>query len=281
MKIAAVLVLYKRGPEQSETFRSLRAGLRERPALAAQFSLQLYDNSPQAHPIPALAICVDYTWDAANPGLAQAYNAGLRHALKDGAEWLLLLDQDTVLTPEYLSELAASAASADAGVCALVPKLVHDGGGVHSPHLPPRLSHRPIAVAFTGIAPDQVAAFNSGALMRVSAVEAIGGFPASFPLDFLDHAVFSALQSRGGKVYVLKAALEHDLSTMTLGGDASLARYRKVLAAERAFYTQAGGTPALWYRLRRLKQCAGHVLKQRDKRFALVDLQAALGLLRD
>ncbi len=280
MIVTAVLVLYRMAPEQSPTFLSLREILLADPGLAVQLTLLVYDNSPGHHALPPLPCPADYRHDRANPGLAAAYNVALARAQASHSPWLLLLDQDTVLTAEWLAEALAALRQVPAQVDAVLPNLVQ-AGRVHSPHLLPRLSTPPLPPALHGIPARAITAFNSAALLRVQALERIGGFPTSFPLDFLDHAVFDLLASTGSKFYLLRARLTHDLSTSTLGGDASLARYRNILAAELRFYRRASGAHAGWHRLRRLKQAVGHLLKVRDKRFAWQDLRAALGLFKD
>ena len=276
--MVAVLVLYQRGPVESESFNSLLALARSRPELVRGMDLLVWDNSPEAHAVPAAPMRMRYRSAPGNAGLRPAYEEGLRMAREAGAEWLLLLDQDTVLTMEFLEELRSTLPGMPAEVGAVVPKLVY-AKGVHSPHLRPRMSHGTVAAGFCGMAHGEVSAFNSGAAMRVSAVTGAGGFPEAFPMEYLDHAMFRALQAAGGRVWVMRSSLEHDLSTVRLRGEASLARYRRVLRAERDFYRSGGAADRAWYRLRRLKQGAGHLVKVADKRFALWDARAALGWL--
>ena len=45
--VQCVIVLYRTGLQESETFQTLSAALREYPALAARISLLIYDNSPE------------------------------------------------------------------------------------------------------------------------------------------------------------------------------------------------------------------------------------------
>lgn len=274
-KATAVLVLYRALPEASVCFTSLRDCLVNDPQTGLQ-TLLLYDNSLEPATPPAVRIHLVYQHDAANGGVAAAYNAGLEQARSDGSEWLLLLDQDTALTSEYLAELSSSMASVPPEVSAIIPRLVQDGE-THSPQTLPRLSHKSLHPSQAGLLPMRVSAFNSGAALRVSAIKR---FPDRYWLDFLDHAVFHELQANGGRIWLMQARLPHSLSTQKLGEDASLQRYLNVLQAERDFYREYGSVPdALFYRLRRTKQAVGHLLKVPDKRFALLSLRAALGLL--
>ncbi|GAC1356074.1 MAG: glycosyltransferase [Acidobacteriaceae bacterium] len=278
--LVAVLVLYRRRAEESESFVSLRAALEQEAELREGMRLVVYDNSPEAQVIPEMPMGVEYRSDPANSGLAAAYNHGLRLAREVGAEWLLLLDQDTVLTGAFLRELRELLPAMREEVGAVTPKLVYSKG-VHSPHYLPRLSHRAVGKEFCGVADREVSAFNSGAAMRVSAIEQMGGFPGRFPMEYLDHATFHALQAAGAKVWVMRSSLEHDLSTLKLEGEDALRRYGRILRAEREFYRGMGEADGRWYRVRRLKQSLGHLLKVKDKRFAVWDLRAALGALGD
>jgi len=51
-------------------------------------------------------IPVAYVHDSTNGGLVPGYNQGIRLAKDNGADWLLLLDQDTVLTAATLKHFS-------------------------------------------------------------------------------------------------------------------------------------------------------------------------------
>jgi GT2 family glycosyltransferase len=243
-RILAVLVLYKRTPEESESFTSLQSILEQRPDLCGGISLLVYDNSPKAHEIPPLPIATRYISDTGNAGLSPAYNTGLRLAGEDSFEWLLLLDQDTLLTEAYLVEAISLTLSAtDSHFDAIVPKLIEEGV-VLSPHLALTLRHpKPIDVTTHGVSAIQLHPYNSGALLRVKTLREMNGFPEEFLLDYLDHATFRILQNKGGKIFIMQTALEHKLSSNRedRSDDPVLsARQKNVLQAERAFYRNYG-----------------------------------------
>jgi hypothetical protein len=164
-----------------------------------------------------------------------------------------------------------------------VPKLVREGqeDRVISPQFIPRLTHLGVDTTFRGAAMEELSAFNSAAALRVSAVKAIGGFPTKHSIEFLDHTVFRRLQMSGGKIWVMGSSLPHQHSATELdGGECSLERYKNILYAERDFYKNLGNGPdRIWYHLRRLKQSVGHLLKTKNKQFAMWDLRAAIGAL--
>lgn len=248
--ILAVLVLYERTPEESETFTSLRAILHHRPDLARGLNLLVYDNSPTEHNIPALPIATQYVSNTRNAGLARAYNTALQLADENNISWLLLLDQDTLLTEEYLAEIHSQTDAGDDRFEAIVPKLAEDGV-VLSPHLAISFRHpKPVDVATYGISATHIHPYNSGAALRVKALQEMGGFPENFWLDYLDHATFRKLQTNGGRIFVMRAILEHKLSSNSVNistDSAALARQKNILQAERSFYRGYGTRQEQFY----------------------------------
>jgi len=276
--ILAVVVLYKVRAEQSQSFSSLQRLLAEDPEAARTIDLMVCDNTPYEQPQPA-GFPGLYVSDTTNPGLAKCYNLALRVAQERGATWLLLLDQDTTLTAEYLREIVAQTReqAADTGIVALVPKLIQDGV-VQSPHTRPTYRHAKFDRSVAGRYQGWLYAFNSASILRVAALEAIDGFPEQFWLDFLDHATFHRLQQAGGRLLVLDACLEHELSTNDIGKKdaASRKRYQNVLDAEHSFYRQYGSVAdRIFHRIRLLRGFLGLLLKRRRPGEALVLLKAA------
>jgi GT2 family glycosyltransferase len=247
--ILAVVVLYKCDLSQSQTVCSLFQILNENPELAKQFSLVLYDNSPQPQSLAMPAVFpTHYVHDPSNSGLATAYNFALARAESEGRAWLLLLDQDTSLTPDFLFELlqAANNLSAAPAVAAIVPKLLVNGI-MHSPAIPfiEQLRRQflppvqPIGQSVVGVMPKPMCSYNSGSTFRVSALRSISGFPTEFWLDFLDHAVFHALSDNGYRVYVMLATLVHESSYSDLGS-MPIWRLHNVLMAQTLYVKQSG-----------------------------------------
>jgi len=256
--IQVIVVLYQRSFEQSESLSSLFAILRERPEWAQRLSLLVYDNSPHAQvPSDKVPVPVTYIHDSGNSGLAKAYNAALARAEQEKCEWLLLLDQDTSLNAEFVSELleVATRVQEQLSVGAIVPKLMV-GGTMHSParefFVELRRIRKPgksIYLQASGMQQQHLVAYNSGSALRVSALRAIGGFPAEFWLDFLDHAVFHKLYQHGYRLYILNARLAHDFSDSNV---ASVAAWRQlnVLEARNLYVKQNGSAiDRLLYRI--------------------------------
>jgi GT2 family glycosyltransferase len=234
--LLAVLVLYEMRASDSPTLVSLCKSLAESD-VARQFRLLIYDNSASPSPLPAIPVPFSYIHDPTNGGLVTAYNTALGLAQEGRNEWLLLLDQDTVLTSDYLNTLFRTLCRVrmDARCAALVPKLVC-GNKVVSPVRVlwgGRLA--PVDQGRFGTVLGEPMALNSATLLRVSAILEIGGFDHRFWLDYLDHWVFNRLHRARYTLYVIDAVLHHELSVRSTS-DISLARYRNVLLAEGKFY---------------------------------------------
>jgi len=251
VSILAILVLYRREPSESEALSSLIRIIEATPQAARSFSFILYDNSPQPHSQELLlGLPFSYKHDPRNGGLASAYNYALQQAEETGSEWLLLLDQDTVLTLQFFEELVTRAKELRIRheIGSIVPKLVANGRlASPSSHFLVQMrrqfkrSSHALDRQAVGEQHSRLSAYNSGATLRVSALQAIGGFPQQFWLDYLDHAVFHLLETRGYRMYVMSTTLHHDSSQENMNSS-PLWRQRNHLAAQMSFVDWAGSS---------------------------------------
>jgi GT2 family glycosyltransferase len=193
----------------------------------------------------------------------------------------MLLDQDTTITSDYIAEVLALSESLveDTSIVALVPKLI-EGGKVQSPHRPPKLRYpKPLSTVLYGATSEKLHVYNSGAVLRVEALSAIGGFPENFPLDYLDHATFHNLQSREGRLFLLRAMLEHQLSSNQaemLFHSFLIPRQQSVLAAERKYYRLYGTLLQRTYHRLRLLRIVFKCMKAGELRKAFYCLHLTL-----
>ena len=275
--IQCVLVLYRQGPAESKALTSLLAACVAKAKFNGLLELLIQDNSPSPQKfVPPPAVCAEYYHAPGNPGLADAYNRALQRACDRAIPWLLLLDQDTMLTSDFIERLIDALQHTDSQLyCAFVPQLVQ-GPLVLSPQVVGRVLYTRMPLGFSGVATQQIVAFNSAACIGVKDLVAIGGFPMQFWLDYLDHVVFHRLQHAGGRIFVLNAQLDHSLSHAHLEAEVSLERYANILRAEWMFVRETGwgGGPAV-HRVRLLKRALSHSLRLRNKRYALDTLRAA------
>jgi GT2 family glycosyltransferase len=242
VRVVAVIVLYKNPPQQSASWMSLQATLKAVPEGTLQLKVLLYDNTPGGQDPGLLPAGVLYQAAGCNGGLAEAYNQALQLAEDEGYDWLLTLDQDTMLPTDYLSLMSDLAlhTESDDRVAAIVPQLLDFGR-----HLSP-VSIRFWGVSyfpqgFEGISRRVAYAFNSASLFRVKTLKQIGGFNPYFWLDYLDAYVYWQLYRHGRNMYVAGSLqVEHELSLLH-GENLNPDRFRNFLQAESAFYDLYGG----------------------------------------
>lgn len=239
-RILAIVVLYKQRPSTSVTVATLGRAL-ERSC--ADCAVLVYDNSPAADSTPeTMPSRFRYKAAAANRGLLGAYEAGLEQARAEGYDWLLTLDQDTALPENFFSAIEPGLRSAQENprVAAIVPHLA-EGEQLLSPAYVGLTRTKPMSAWFSGVPSREARAFNSAALLRVEALEAIGGFHPCFWLDHLDSWLHHELYIHGWRMYVLESVhLEHHFSLLNYKERVTLAHFRNFLGAESAYFDLYG-----------------------------------------
>jgi GT2 family glycosyltransferase len=276
MKVTMVIVLYKLKCEESKTFTTLENNFLLKNEGANDVEIILYDNSPdkqEFHPEKYAGTAIRYVHDQRNLGIVTAYNYAFTAAKQNGSEWLLLLDHDTDVTAEYL-ETVRHLDEKDKSIAAIVPKVNYENqmiSPVYSHSLRPLQGDMPAA----GLQEKPVMAINSGALVRVSFLNEIGGFNEEFPLDYLDHWLFHEVYAKGYKVRLLNVALEHELSVMDYNR-VSFTRYKSILESEMKFFKNYHHELYHSYRLQLVKRFLKQVIKVKNKKIAFYTLRRLL-----
>jgi len=255
-QIVAVVVLYKRLPEQSQTINSLAAIFAAKPDLLDSIRVILFDNSPK--PLDEIRLSFPYTYGHAgrNMGTSGAYNYAMEFAEAEGVPWLLLLDQDTTLSAEFLPRMLEYSGS-------VVP-YIYSSGLLISPRKLGRFNHHSqISPPVDGVLPYKAFAVNSATLMRVAALREIGGYSDDFWLDLSDVYVFHAMYQKGRHIYVAgDLTLQHSLTSTNFDHDMAPERYRNFLSAESAFVDLYSTAPERAVHLLRL---LGRTVRQRRR----------------
>jgi GT2 family glycosyltransferase len=248
--VVAVIVLYATKIADCVSLHSLLHAAAQLPPHAVRLKIHLHDNTEgttdQSFSVNALCESVgfppemvDYVHDAQNSGLATAYNRALNIAHREGYEWLLTLDQDTVLPEDSLAILMETVSLLDdrPDVAAVVPQ-IRAGGRIVSPNwFFASAWPRWFPSGYMGITQRTTFAFNSGSLLRVSAVHQAGGYSPWFWLDNSDAFIYRRLAKLGKRVFVAgQLELAHDFSMQDMQKKVSPARYRTILLAESAFW---------------------------------------------
>jgi GT2 family glycosyltransferase len=264
-QIVAVVVLYKRLPEQSQTINSLAAVFAANPELLDSIQVILFDNSPK--PLDELRLSFPCTYGHAgrNMGTSGAYNYAMEFAEAEGVRWLLLLDQDTTLSAEFLPRvLEYSHLLQERKEIGSVVPFIYSGRLLISPRRLGRFNHHSqISPPFDGVFPYKAFAVNSATLMRVEALREIGGYSDDFWLDLSDVYVFQAMYQKGKHIYVAgDLTLQHSLTSTNFDHDMAPERYRNFLSAESAFVDLYSSAPERAVHLLRL---LGRTLRQRRR----------------
>lgn len=235
--ICAVIVLYRKSATEAVALQSLISAYAAVRKQDLKFEAIVYDNSPQAGDASGLPPFVHYVSDADNAGLARAYNFALSRALDKQYDWLLTLDQDTVLPEDFLLRMIEHVRTygTDPSIGAIVPQL-SEGEVRLSPRRAYFARSRALPHGYLGIGAGEVHAFNSATFWRVQALAGTGGFCEFFWLDHLDLWTHRELYEAGYRVFVAgDLQLQHSLSLLDYKARLTPARYANFLEAESAF----------------------------------------------
>lgn len=284
ISIFAVVVVYKMLPSDSPTVRTLLRAASIAPVSELRLHVRVVDNTPGGQDPGRLPAGVEYCAFAANPGLSQPYNEAWRDAAGQQYAWLLTLDQDTELPETFLISLvqAVHRYGHDDAVAAIVPKIL-DHGRMISP-LRFLGGFLPVVVpaGTSGLLGRHALALNSCSLLRISGLQAVGGYDEAFPLHNSDTVLYGKLDRAGKRVVLADGiVVSHELAIMDRAGRMSGDRYRSMLADERVYWDLHMGSLGRGERLVRL---VGRVAKdlvrgQRSEFTSITAREIALRLL--
>lgn len=227
--ILAVIVLYKQHINESSSLKTLSQSLAEHDEV---IDLVVYDNSPtfstgiNNFQYNKNLKIVKYIPDKNNSGVSRAYNAANNIAKSLGKKYLLLLDQDTSFSLNFVKELAANI---KAGYDLLFPFL-RSSENIISPcnYILGRGSYLPVNRQFSGIHNIRKTNFlNSGAVISISLFNTTGGYDERIPLYFSDFNFFNRAKRHCKTYYVLNSFCEHSMASNDLSDtDKFLYRYK-------------------------------------------------------
>jgi GT2 family glycosyltransferase len=233
MRVCAVLVTYKRPLVETESHQSLAAAFAEAGEALKDFELVVYDNSPTPQSaLPPTPYRLRYRHDPSNGGLVAAYNHALAVAAETGADWLLLLDQDSRLPRDYFAQFREAHRWLESRTVAIAPRIRSAGRMVSPVAVPlgvPNLA--PMPPDLTGLCDREIAVINSGLFVRTAFVRELGGFPSSYWLDAVDLWFSAQAYARGRNVYVMPCWVEHALSVSAVR-EIGPVRWKSILSSE-------------------------------------------------
>lgn len=278
--ILAVIVLYRTRLSDSRTFMSLRASCNVLNRKASNLKVLLFDNTPDTEHPGSLPLNVFYEAPGKNAGLAAAYNCALDTAREMGASWLLLLDQDSVLPPDFFELLKSKMEEhkANADVVAIVP-VVRSRGVTISPRRIGFFGTKPLSKSLFGIQDAEITSINSGTAVRCDFVRSIGGFNRAYWLDYLDHWLFRRIYEEGKRAVVFDCTLEHHLSVANYRRNIDIGRYHSILCGESAFTTTYKPKAQIPFYLLRLLVRAARMTLRGQSDLALLTMRVAAKIM--
>lgn len=132
-----------------------------------------------------------------NQGIAKALNTGIAAALRDGADQVITLDQDSRMSDAMVEMLSSSFVDSgiDGSVAAVGPGHLEGTGSEGTIRYAGKPGPRPGLIAVTE-------ALQSGLLMPATALQALGGFDESLVIDGVDTEFCLRARRQGYQVLV-------------------------------------------------------------------------------
>ena len=214
-QILAVIVLYNESLETSITYESLYQSIVENAKDGFFFRLVVYDNSPKPQKVitsnPFFSIT--YKSDISNVGISKAYNFAADIADREGYQYLLLLDQDTLL-PKNILPIYLDAISKHQHVKLFAPILKLSNGKPLSPSK--FFLHRGFSTRInSGIFPlSKYVPVNSGMLVRLSSFIEAGGYNEKVRLDFSDYQFIERFRKNNEEFFVIDSVCIQQFSNV-------------------------------------------------------------------
>ena len=174
----------------------------------------IVDNSDSVASVPAAIVerkSVNYYRFGVNRGLGVALNKGIELSLKEQTDWILLLDQDSIVSSGMIGCMLdvchETKSSEDIGlICPnvyLSEKNSHQYPLQFGTLLPKKITRTSDCVDFC---------ITSGSLIRASILDEVGRMDEYFFIDYIDYDFCLKIRRRGYKIlFVDKAIMRHRL----------------------------------------------------------------------
>jgi GT2 family glycosyltransferase len=230
LNVFFVVVLYKSSIEESTACRSLLS-VKVPPSM--RLLGLIFDNTP-GKPAESRTIDrnIDYCSSGRNLGLPAAYNDAIRRGFLCGAEYILLIDQDSSVTYEFLEAAAQALERPLPDQVAWVPHIIANGR-IISPY---RITA--LGMAKFGYDPRKPTAsyfaINSYSIISISFLTQMGGFEQYYWLDALDSWFYSYVAKAARTVGIINVTVTHKLSL--LEGNVPTWRLLNIARYEACYY---------------------------------------------
>jgi GT2 family glycosyltransferase len=210
LNIVVVVVLYKSSLEESTACRTLLS-VRVPPNI--RLLGMIFDNTPgKEAENKDLDDNIEYCSSGRNLGLPTPYNIAMRRGLLRGAEYIMLIDQDSIVTCEFLEAVAQALEKPMPDQVAWVPRVLVNDRVISPYHM------NAFGVPKFGF--DQTRrgrvyfAINSYSVISLSFLAQLGGFEPYYWLDALDSWFYSRVAKAARTVGMIDATVTHKLSLL-------------------------------------------------------------------
>lgn len=279
-KGSIVIVLYKTTVKDSVSYKSLIESI---DLWNDYFELVVYNNSPEN---TILEEGSDYTSLSAreNGFLATAYNEVLAYSEKKNYQWLLLLDQDTNITNNYIEKVLSFVSCPNSSsYAAAFPKLYYK-----NIQISPRYYYKNTGVFYnisnvsaSGNVPleksQYISVFNSASVLNIQALKSIGGFPLDYPLDLLDVVYYKRLLDKGYPFWMLDVSLSQGSSYHENQG-LTISRHVDFLKKNRTFAKELKGTSIIFFYLRLLSIIRQGIFHSNKRKYVLPTIKVLFNI---
>jgi rhamnosyltransferase len=248
--ILTTIVLYKQKLEDSNTFQTLSAlnGF-------DKVTVVVYDNSPASnYNYSGSLFNISYIHDPSNSGISKAYNTSAQIALRQHKKWLLLLDQDSYLPPDFLEILVKNIVENPDEV--IFAPILKQNGVILSPC---KFTYMK-GSAFNSVKPGKlllknVSILNSAMCVNLAKFIEVGGYNENIKLDFSDHAFISRIKKSYHSITVTGTVVAHQLSSNSANKQIVFNRFKQYCEGIRAYRLteQKSSLLVFWTALRALK----------------------------
>lgn len=265
--IEIIIVLYQCTLDKSITYLSLQNQLKN---INLDYDVVLFNNDKSQIIDDPKFIVVN---SQENVKLTGAYNFALDRAIKNGKNWILLLDQDTIIPDNYFEELQKLLMSDySTDLVAIMPILESDGRIMSPKKISSNMRFESDLNA-TGYTRKRINAVNSMSLLSVSFIESINGFSKDYSFDLLDQWYYNQIYKHHKLVYILPVTTKHDSSFVNLEKNVSVTRYKEFLQVENRFIcNELGWVKYIFYKIKLVFRSLKQFLKFKNKKYAFVTL---------
>lgn len=166
-----------------------------------------------------------------NPGISAAYNKAFFYAFENAYEWLVFMDQDTVLPNNFYSIYYSAAKRNNFLLPIKLPIIYYAAGKILSPAKYINYRSYPMKVSVDSCTIDskEVSAINTGLMVSTKFYKQNGKYNENLRLDFCDHDFIERAKMTVKEFEILPLTLNQDFSSHTDNVFAALSRYKLYL----------------------------------------------------